>query len=78
MTPREIRMTKNAIRKLRYEHNLTQEEFARITGVTRQAVSKWESMQAEHLPCIDNFVFLAWYFKVSIDNLIVLETKRIA
>ncbi len=78
MTPREIRMTKNAIRGLREEHNLTQEEFAWITRVSRQAVSKWESMQTWCLPCIDHFVFLAWYFNVSIDDLIVLETKRIA
>lgn len=29
--------------KLRREHNYTQEEFAEILNVSRQAVSKWES-----------------------------------
>ncbi len=80
MTWRRV-MTKNAIRKLRAEHDLTQEQLAEAIGVSRQMVAKWESCSdrsAECIPSVDNLALLAHYFNVTISNLIVIETERIA
>ena len=52
---------------------LSQEELAKLLGVTRQAVSKWESGAA--LPSVDNIVELARIFSVSVDELLQLEKK---
>ncbi len=54
--------------KLRKEKGWSQEELADKVNVSRQAVSKWESMQT--LPDIDNIVQLAEIFGVSTDYLL--------
>ena len=36
-------MTGEKLAKLRREQNLTQEQLAELLGVSRQAISKWES-----------------------------------
>ncbi len=59
------------LQNLRKERNLSQEEFAEIMNVSRQAVSKWESGQS--LPEIDKLIEISNYFVVSIDNLIKNE-----
>ena len=57
----------NAILKLRKAKNITQEELAKIIGVTNQAVSKWET--GGGLPDIELLPKIADYFNVSIDKL---------
>lgn len=54
--------------KLRKENNFTQEQLADILGVSRQAVSKWESDTA--YPETDKLIQLSNIFSVSIDYLI--------
>lgn len=54
--------------KLRKENNFTQEQIADILGVSRQAVSKWESDTA--YPETDKLIQLSNIFSVSIDYLI--------
>ena len=56
---------------LRRRDNLSQEELAEKLGVTRQAVSKWESAQSA--PDIDKIVELCKIFNVSADNLLGLS-----
>ena len=56
------------ILKLRKENGISQEELAEIVGVSRQAVSKWESEQSQ--PDIDNIIALCDYFNVSTDYLL--------
>lgn len=62
------------IQYLRKSHNLSQEQLADRLGVSRQAVSKWESRQS--LPDIDKIIAISRYFSVSCDWLLTgKETK---
>ena len=58
----------NKIIKLRKSMALSQEELAEKLGVSRQAVSKWESGQS--LPDIDKIVLMSSFFGVSTDYLL--------
>ena len=60
------------LRKIRKERNLTQEQVAERTGVSGQAVSKWE--KGECLPDVYNLKLLGRLYRVSVDNL--LETEN--
>ena len=53
---------------LRMSNSISQEKLARMLGVTRQSVSKWES--DESLPQIDNIVELCKIFKITADELL--------
>ena len=59
------------IAALRKKKGLTQEELARLFGVTNQAVSKWESSQS--CPDVALLPKIAGYFGVSVDALIGAE-----
>jgi transcriptional regulator with XRE-family HTH domain len=56
------------IYKLRSEKGISQETMSFDLGVSRQAVSKWETDQS--LPDLDKIKLLSEYFKVSIDYLV--------
>lgn len=56
------------IQRLRKAKGIPQEELAEQLGVSRQAVSKWESGQS--LPEIDKVLMLSEYFGVSTDYLL--------
>lgn len=58
----------DAIKALRKENNLTQEQFAARLHVTRQAVSNWEN--DKNLPDIETLIKIASEFHVSLDKLI--------
>ena len=63
------------ITELRKQHNLTQEQLAEKCGVSRQAVTKWESGESE--PNIERLVVLADVFQVSVDEIIMgTDTKE--
>lgn len=57
------------VQALRRRQGISQEELAAALGVSRQAVSKWESRQAQ--PELDKVVGLAAYFGVSLDWLLL-------
>lgn len=61
------------IQKLRKESGLSQEDLAELLGVSRQAVSKWESDTAQ--PTMVNIIALARAFDVSIGSLFGDETE---
>lgn len=56
------------LQELRKSHNLSQEQLAEKLDVSRQAVSKWESSQAN--PDINNIVKLSNLYEVSTDYLL--------
>lgn len=56
------------ISELRKSRELSQEELAELTGVSRQAVSKWESEQS--MPEMDKIVTLSEIFGVTTDYLL--------
>lgn len=56
------------IKKLRLEHNLTQENLADFLGVSFQAVSKWE--RGDTVPDVYMLPVIASFFNVTTDNLL--------
>lgn len=60
--------------KLRRENNYTQEQFADMLGVSRQAVSKWENGTA--YPETDKLLKISGIFGCSIDYLLKDEENK--
>lgn len=56
------------IQRLRKAKGISQEELADKIGVSRQAVSKWESEQS--IPDIDRVIIISEYFDVTTDYLL--------
>lgn len=63
------------LKKIRKEHNLSQEDLAESLGVSRQSVSKWESGQA--YPEMDKVLQICKMFDVSIDDLLNQDIKKV-
>ena len=64
-------MIGNKLKKLRRNRDLTQEEVAAHTGISYQAISKWE--RGDGYPDITMLPTLANYFGVSVDELIGMD-----
>ena len=60
------------IQELRKSKGLSQEQLAEVVGVSRQAISKWESGQS--MPEIEKLMALSDLFGVSIDFILKGET----
>ena len=60
--------TKDILKKIREENNLTQEQFAERVLVTRQAVSRWETGETQ--PNTETLKILSREFNVSINTLL--------
>lgn len=61
------------IHELRKTHKMSQERVAELLGVSRQAVSKWETCQSR--PNMENLICLAEIFNVSVEELTNPDTK---
>ena len=61
------------LKKIRKEHNLSQEDLAEKLGVSRQSVSKWESNQS--YPEMDKMLQLCKMFDLNIDELLNQDIK---
>ena len=55
------------LKKIRKDNNLSQEQLADEIGVSRQAISKWESAVA--YPEMDKIIILSEKFNLNIDDL---------
>lgn len=58
----------NHIKENRKRCGLSQEKLAELVGVSRQAVTKWETAQSA--PSTDNLIRLAEVFDISLDRLL--------
>lgn len=56
------------IQSLRKRQGLSQEELADSVGVSRQAVSKWESGQS--MPDLEKIIALSEFFQVTTDHIL--------
>ena len=63
------------LKKIRKEHNLSQEQLADELGVSRQAISKWESGSA--YPEMDKIIALCDKFNLNIDDLLHKDIKEV-
>ncbi len=63
------------LKKIRKEHNLSQEQLADELGVSRQAISKWESAVA--YPEMDKIIALCDKFNLNIDDLLHKDIKEV-
>ena len=63
------------LKKIRKEHNLSQEDLAESLGVSRQAISKWESGVA--YPEMDKIISLCDKFNLNIDDLLHRDVKEV-
>ena len=61
------------LKELRKKKGYSQEQLAEEIGVSRQAITKWET--GSGLPDIENIKILAELFKMTIDELIVEGTS---
>ncbi len=64
------------IKKLRSDVRMSQEQFAELFGVSRQAVQKWETGAA--LPDLENLIKISKYFDISLDALVLNMDSRIS
>lgn len=63
------------LQELRKKEGYSQEQVAEMLGLSRQAISKWESGQGK--PEIDNIIKLTEIYRVSADY-ILLGTKKVS
>ena len=64
------------IKRIRKENNLSQEQFAEKIGVSRQAVSKWESGQS--YPEMDKVLLICKLYNYNIDELMNENVKEVS
>ena len=62
------------LKEMRKQEGLSQEQLSEKIGVSRQAITKWET--GKGLPDIENLIILAEIFKMSIDELVAQEVKQ--
>lgn len=62
------------IKELRKQYNLSQEQLAGKIGVSRQAITKWET--GGGLPDIENILSIAALFNTSVDELLSAEKLK--
>ncbi len=63
------------LKKIRKDYNLSQEQLALELGVSRQAISKWESAIA--YPEMDKIIALCNKFNLNIDDLLNQDIKEV-
>ena len=62
------------LKQYRLKEGLSQEQLAEQIGVSRQAITKWETKRG--LPDVENMIILAEIFKLTLDELVLEEVKK--
>ena len=57
-----------AVLKIRQDNKLSQEQFAEMVGVTRQAVSRWE--MGVSVPNINTLIIISEKFAIPVDEML--------
>lgn len=58
------------LKELREEHDVSQMELSKATGLSQSAIARWELSKSE--PTVSALIILAKYFDESVDYLIGL------
>lgn len=62
------------LKQYRLNEGLSQEQLAEKIGVSRQAITKWETGRG--IPDVENMIILAEIFKLTLDELVLKEVKK--
>lgn len=62
------------LKQIRINQGLSQEQLAEKIGVSRQAITKWETKRG--MPDVENMVILAEIFKMTLDELVLQEMQH--
>ena len=62
------------LKQIRANQGLSQEQLAEKIGVSRQAITKWETNRG--LPDVENMIILAEIFKITLDELVLQKTNE--
>ncbi|MCL2698580.1 MAG: helix-turn-helix transcriptional regulator [Oscillospiraceae bacterium] len=65
----------NRIKEQRNRLGLSQEKIAELVGISRQAVTKWETDQT--IPCMENLIMLAEIFNITLVELTGSATSEV-
>lgn len=73
----DVEATSKNLKRLREERNLKTSEIQSLFNMTYpQAIYNWENPDKKDLPNIDHLVALAKFYKVSLDELIVIKKEN--
>ena len=62
------------LKQYRLNKGLSQEQFAEKIGVSRQAITNWETKRG--LSDVENMIILTEIFKLALDELVLEEVKK--
>ena len=73
----DVPATSKNLKNLRESHNFTVAQVQKLLGMENpQSIYSWENAESKYLPRLDNLVFLAKLYEVSIDELLVIKMEK--
>jgi len=73
----DVPATSKNLKNLRESHNFTVAQVQKLLGMENpQSIYNWENAESKYLPRLDNLVFLAKLYEVSIDELLVIKMEK--
>ena len=73
----DVPATSKNLKSLREAHNITVAQIQKLLHMENpQSIYNWENSENKYLPRLDNLVFLAKLYEVSIDELLVIKMEK--
>lgn len=73
----DVPATSQNLKKLRLERNISIKQIQTLFGMENpQSIYTWENPDKKFLPCIDNLVTLANFYKVTLDEMIIIKREN--
>ena len=73
----DVPATSKNLKSLRKSHNITVAQIQKLLHMENpQSIYNWENSEIKSLPRLDNLVFLAKLYEVSIDELLVIKMEK--